>query len=61
MFVLSKTKRPGSARDMPSLSTEMRGALMRLSEGWMAAKLMAGELLSIANLEGQRVAGIPKD
>ena len=60
MFVLSKTKRPGSARDMPSLSTEMREALTRLSEGWMAARLMAGELLSIVNLEGQRVAGIPK-
>ena len=61
MFVLLKTKRPGSARDTPLLSTEMREALMRLSGGWMAARSMAGELLSIANSEGQKVAGIQKD
>ena len=61
MFVLLKTKRPGSARDTPLLSTEMRGALMRLLGGWMAARSMAGELLSIANSEGQKVAGIRKD
>ena len=61
MFVLLKTKRPGSARDTPLLSTGMREALMRLSEGWMAARLMDGELLSIVNSEGQKVAGIRKD
>ena len=61
MFELLKTKRLGSARDTPLLSTEMRGALMRLSEGWMAARSMDGELLSIVNLEGQKVAGIRKD